>query len=160
MKAIVKKADIEDFIIDNKGIKSNGSKDNIMLLIMGLMLGMKDDIKFDNYLAHKLTTCIGVIQGELEFKDIIFISGLFDYELTYEDEELKLFIDGKLVMDNISNLIIYHLFLETLMQGYYGKIKVCEELLEHFLTSIVKENVNINKYTKFLEEEVNRWANL
>ena len=159
MKAIVKKADIEDFIIDNKGIKSNGSEDNIMLLIMGLMLGMKDDIKFDNYLALKLTICMGVIQGKLEFKNIIFISELFDYEITYEDEELKLFIDGKLVVDNIRDLIIYHLFLETLMQGYYGKIKVCEELLDHFLTSIVKENVNINKYTKFLEEEVNRWAN-
>ena len=160
MKAIVKKADIEDFIIDNKGIKSNGSEDNIMLLIMGLMLGMKDDIKFGNYLALKLTICMGVIQGKLEFKNIIFISELFDYEITYEDEELKLFIDGKLVVDNIRDLIIYHLFLETLMQGYYGKIKVCEELLDHFLTSIVKENVNINKYTKFLEEEVNRWANL
>lgn len=159
MKAIVKKANIEDFIIDNKGIKSNGSKDNIMLLIMGLMLGMKDDIKFDNYLAHKLTTCIGVIQGELEFKDIIFISSLFEYELTYEDEELKLFIDGKLVADNISNLLIYHLFLESLMQGYYGKVKVCEELLEQFLTNIVSESININKYMKFLEEEVNRWAN-
>lgn len=160
MKAIVKEADIEDFIIDNFGIKSNGSEDNIMLLIMALMLDMKDDIKFDNYLAHKLTICMGVIQGKLEIKDIIFISGLFDYEITYEDEELKLFIDGKLVVDNIRDLIIYHLFLESLMQGYYGKIKVCEELLEHFLTSIVKENVNINKYTKFLEEEVNRWANL
>lgn len=159
MKSIVKKAIIEDFLIDNKGIKSDGSKDNIMLLIMSLMLGMKDDIKFDNYLAHKLTTCIGVIQGELEFNDIIFISGLFDYEITYEDEELKLFIDGKLVMDNIRDLIIYHLFLETLMQCYYGKVKVCEELLERFLSSIVSENVNINKYIKFLEEEVEKWAN-
>lgn len=159
MKSIVKKANIEDFLIDNKGIKSAGSKDNIMLLIMGLMLGMKDDIKFDNYLAHKLTTCIGVIQGELEFKDIIFISGLFDFEITYEDEELKLFMNGKLVVDNIRDLIIYHLFLESLMQGYYGKVKVCEELLGHFLSSIVSENVNLNKYMKFLEEEVNRWAN-
>ena len=159
MKTIVKKANIEDFFIDNKGIKSVGSKENILLLIMGLMLGMKNDIKFDNYLAHKLTTCIGVIQGELEFEDIIFMSGLFDYEITYEDKELKLFIDGKLVVDTIRDLIIYHLFLETLMQGYYGKIKVCEELLEHFLTSIVSENVDINKYTKFLEEEMNRWAN-
>ena len=160
METIVKKADIEDFFIDNKGIKSVGSKDNIMLLIMGLMLGMKNDIKFDNYLGHKLILCLGVVQGELEYKDINFISGLFDFEITYEDEELKLFIDGKLVVDNIRDLIIYHLFLESLMQGYYGKIKVCEELLEHFLTSIVNENVNINKYTKFLEEEVNRWANL
>ena len=159
MKTIVKKANIEDFFIDNKGIKSVGSKENILLLIMHLMLSMKNDIKFDNYLAHKLTTCIGVIQGVLEFEDIIFMSGLFDYEITYEDEELKLFIDGKLVADNISNLIIYHLFLESLMQGYYGKIKVCEELLEQFLISIVSENVDINKYTKFLEEEVNRWAN-
>lgn len=159
MKSIVKKANIEDFLIDNKGIKSAGSKENIMLLIMGLMLGMKDDIKFDNCLAHKLTTCIGVIQGELEFKDIIFISGLFEYELTYEDGELKLFINGKLVMDNIRDLIIYHLFLETLMQGYYGKVKVCEELLGHFLSSIVSENVNINKYIKFLEEEVEKCAN-
>ena len=159
MKAILKKAQIEDFLIDNKGIKSNGSKDNIMLLIMSLMLGMKDDIKFDNYLAHKLTTCIGVIQGELEFNDIIFISGLFDFEITYGDEELKLFIGGKLVVDNIRDLIIYHLFLESLMQGYYGKVKVCEELLGHFLSSIVSENVNINKYMKFLEEEVKKWAN-
>lgn len=150
MKAILKKAQIADFSIDNGGIESNESADNIMLLIMSLMLGMKDDIKFDNYLAIKLIICIGVIQGELEYKDINFISGLFEYELTYEDEDLKLFIDGKLVMDNIRYLIIYHLFLESLMQGYYGKIKVCEELLEHFLTSIVKEN--INKYTKFLEE--------
>lgn len=159
MKAILKKAQIEDFLIDNKGIKSNGSKDNIMLLIMSLMLGMKDDIKFDNYLANKLITCIGVIQGELEFKDIIFISGLFDFEITYGDEELKLFIGGKLVVDNIRDLIIYHLFLESLMQGYYGKVKVCEELLGHFLSSIVSENVNINKYMKFLEEEVKKWAN-
>ena len=159
MESIVKTANIEDFFIDNKGIKSDSSKDNIMLLIMALMLGMKDDIKFDNYLAHKLTTCIGVIQGELEFKDIIFISGLFDFEITYEDEDLKLFIDGKLVADNISNLIIYHLFLESLMQGYYGKVKVCEELLGQFLANIVSENVNLNKYMKFLEEEVNRWAN-
>ena len=159
MKSIVKKANIEDFLIDNKGIKSDGSKDNIMLLIMGLMLGMKDDIKFDNYLAHKLTTCIGVIQGELEFKDIIFISGLFDFEIIYEDEELKLFMDGKLVVDNIRDLIIYHLFLESLMQGYYGKVKVCEELLGQFLANIVSENVNINKYIKFLEEEVEKWAN-
>ena len=126
---------------------------------MGLMLGMKDDIKFDNYLAHKLTTCIGVIQGELEFKDIIFISGLFDFEIIYEDEELKLFMDGKLVVDNIRDLIIYHLFLESLMQGYYGKVKVCEELLGQFLANIVSENVNINKYIKFLEEEVEKWAN-
>ena len=159
MKSIVKTANIEDFLIDNKGIKSDSSKDNIMLLIMALMLDMKDDIKFDNYLVHKLTTCIGVIQGELEFNDIIFISGLFDFEITYEYEELKLFIDGKLVVDNIRDLIIYHLFLETLMQGYYGKIEVCKELLEKFLINIVSENVNIKKYTKFLEEEVNRWAN-
>lgn len=159
MESIVKTANIEDFFIDNKGIKSDSSKDNIMLLIMALMLGMKDDIKFDNYLAHKLTTCIGVIQGELEFKDIIFISGLFDFEITYEDEELKLFMDGKLVVDNISDLIIYHLFLESLMQGYYGKVKVCEELLGQFLANIVSESVNLNKYMKFLEEEVNRWAN-
>ena len=159
MESIVKTANIEDFFIDNKGIKSDSSKDNIMLLIMALMLGMKDDIKFDNYLAHKLTTCIGVIQGELEFKDIIFISGLFDFEIIYEDEELKLFMDGKLVVDNIRDLIIYHLFLESLMQGYYGKVKVCEELLGQFLANIVSENVNINKYIKFLEEEVNRWAN-
>ena len=154
MKAIVKKAQIADFYVDNGGIKSNESIDNIMILIMGLMLGMKDDIKFDNYLGHKLILCLGVVQGELEYKDINFISGLFEYELTYEDEELKLFIDGKLVMDNIRDLIIYHLFLEILMQGYYGKNKVCKELLEDFLISIVSENVDINCYKSFLEEGV------
>ena len=159
MKAVVRKAQIADFYMHNGGIKSYGSVDNIMLLIMGLMLGMKNDIKSDNYLGHKLILCLGVVQGELEYKDINFISGLFEYEITYEDEELKLFIDGKLVMDNIRDLIIYHLFLETLMQCYYGKVKVCEELLERFLSSIVSENVNINKYIKFLEEEVEKWAN-
>ena len=152
MKAMVRKAQIADFYIDNGGIKSNESIDNIMLLIMGLMLGMKNDIKFDIYLGHKLILCLGVVQGELEYKDINFISGLFEYEITYEDEELKLFIDGKLVMDNIRDLIIYHLFLETLMQGYYAKNKQCKELLEHFLTSIVSENVDINCYKKFLED--------
>lgn len=154
MKAVVRKAQIADFYVDNGGIKSNESADNIMLLIMGLMLGMKDDIKFDNYLGHKLILCLGVVQGELEYKDINFISGLFEYELIYEDEELKLFIDGKLVMDNIRDLIIYHLFLETLMQGYYGKNKACKELLEDFLISIVSENVDINCYKSFLEEGV------
>ena len=156
MKAVVRKAQIADFYIDNGGIKSNESVDNIMLLIMGLMLGMKNDIKFDNYLGHKLILCFGVVQGELEYKDINFISGLFEYEITYEDEELKLFIDGKLVMDNIRDLIIYHLFLETLMQGYYGKNKVCKELLEDLLISIISENVDVKCYKKFLEEEVEK----
>ena len=160
MKAKVKKAQIADFYMDNVGIKSYESVDNIMLLIMGLMLGMKVDIKFDNYLAHKLILCLGVVQGELEYKDINFISGLFEYEITYEDEDLKLFIDGKLVMDNIRDLIIYHLFLETLMQGYYGKNKVCKELLEDFLISIVSDNVDTKCYKKFIEEEVGKWANL
>ena len=160
MKAKVKKAQITDFYMDNVGIKSYESVDNIMLLIMGLMLGMKVDIKFDNYLAHKLILCLGVVQGELEYKDINFISGLFEYEITYEDEDLKLFIDGKLVMDNIRDLIIYHLFLETLMQGYYGKNKVCKELLEDFLISIVSDNVDTKCYKKFIEEEVGKWANL
>lgn len=160
MKAKVKKAQIADFYMDNGGIKSIGSVDNIMLLIMSLMLGMKNDIKFDNYLAHKLIICLGVVQGELEYKDINSISGLFEYEITYEDEELKLFIDGKLVMDNIRDLIIYHLFLETLMLGYYRKVKECKELLEDFLISIISDNVDVKCYKKFLEEEVNRWANL